>query len=186
MNQQKSPRQPFHDFFQMLFGFSSINFLDACSKSSNYASQFLFAARRGKNNFCLSATRESLEPINCANRSFCCRNSAMTSGDGGENFSATIGVLSRIEKFTAKMKIQIAAKPAQAAARPENSRSRSLIESRTVPARRLSSCRFHRRPPKFPRAIRREFAATAGAKVFVQIRSFDFLVKWTQPLAQFV
>ena len=43
-------------------------------------------------------------------------------------------------------------------------------------------------PTKFPRAIQRELAAMAGARVFVQSRrgSFDFFVKWTQALAQFV
>jgi hypothetical protein len=39
----------------------------------------------------------------------------MTSGDGGEDFSARTGDGSRMEKFTARIKIQIAARPAQAA-----------------------------------------------------------------------
>ena len=108
MNQSKRPRQPVHHFFQMLFGFSSINFYVV--KTSKRPS----VRGRGKN-FGGSASRSSLEPINCANMSFCCRNSAMISGDGGEIFSATIPDLSRIEKSTAKMKIQIAARPAQAA-----------------------------------------------------------------------
>ena len=38
----------------------------------------------------------------------------MTSGDGGEDFSAINGDLSRMEKFTARIKIQTAARPAQA------------------------------------------------------------------------
>jgi len=47
--------------------------------------------------------------------SFCCfRNSTITSGDGGADRTAVRGDASRMEKFTANMKIQIAARPAQA------------------------------------------------------------------------
>ncbi len=38
----------------------------------------------------------------------------MTSGDGGADFSAILGDVSRIEKFTAKIKTQTAASPAHA------------------------------------------------------------------------
>ena len=39
----------------------------------------------------------------------------MTCGEGDETVSATAGVRSRMEKFTAKMKTQTAASPPQAA-----------------------------------------------------------------------
>ena len=61
-----------------------------------------------------SASRVSRGPINSASKRCCCRNSTMTSGDGGEDFSAKTGDGSRMEKFTTRIKIQTAANPAQA------------------------------------------------------------------------
>ena len=61
-----------------------------------------------------SATAGSRGPINSANIRCCCFNWTMTSGDGGDDFSAKAGDLSRIEKFSTRMKTQTAAKPAHA------------------------------------------------------------------------
>jgi len=52
--------------------------------------------------------------MSSASKSCCCRNSTIISGDGGADFSATRGDGSRREKFTARIKIQTAARPAHA------------------------------------------------------------------------
>ncbi len=60
------------------------------------------------------ASRSSRGPMSSANSRCCCRSSTITSGDGGADFSASLGEESRMEKFTAKIKIQTAASPAHA------------------------------------------------------------------------
>ena len=68
----------------------------------------------GANGFDRSASLGSRGPINSASSRCCCFNSTITSGEGGADFSATAGALSRTEKFTARITIQTAARPAQA------------------------------------------------------------------------
>src|ERR1700733_6048194 len=106
---------------------------------SFYAVKISTCSVRGRGeNFGGSASRASLEPINCANKSFCCRNSATTSGDGGKTFSTIIGILSRMEKFNAKMKTQTAARLAHAFGCGQNNSRHQEIRF-TV---ELSSLRF--------------------------------------------
>ena len=64
--------------------------------------------------FCRSTSGVPREPINSANSNCCFFNSTIASGDSGADFSAIPGDVSRTEKFTAKISIQIAANPAHA------------------------------------------------------------------------
>jgi len=61
-----------------------------------------------------SASRDSRGPTSSAKSRCCCRSSTSTSGVVGADFSALRGAESRMEKFTARIKIQTAASPAHA------------------------------------------------------------------------
>src|ERR1035437_8806980 len=112
----------------MLFGFSSINFYRSSRREPAHYVQLerthvrcytiTFSTRSlrglGEKIFRRSTSSGSYEPTSSANIRCCFFNSTITSGDGGADFSASLGVVSRMEKFTAKIKIQTAASPAHA------------------------------------------------------------------------
>jgi len=168
---------------------------------------------REKNIFCRSAVRVSFEPINSANICRCFFSSTITSGEGGENFSATFCDLSRVEKFSVKMKIQMAASAAHAlgcgqkmvesrAAKVEGQRLScrrlSILDPRPIAAAKISA---RHSPGIFFSGWREIFCSKFS--IFVGQASclspicffiltgwkpvlLYFFVKWTQPRAQFV
>ena len=71
-----------------------------------------------------SASRVSRGPMSSAKNRCCLRSSTITSGEGGADFSARRGAESRMEKFTAKIKIQTAANPAHAAGAGQSNEDR--------------------------------------------------------------
>ncbi len=126
----KSPLQPVHDFFQMLLGSSFINSVFGGTQCRRpkldkwdgdtpslpiYVIKISTRSLRGNGkNLGGTASRAWLTPINSASIHCCCFNSAITSSDGGAAFSAITGVVSRAEKSKQKIRIQTAARPAQA------------------------------------------------------------------------
>ncbi len=68
----------------------------------------------GEKIFRRSASSGSIVPTSSANIRCCFFNSTITSGDGGAEVTASLGELSRMEKFTAKISIHTAASPAHA------------------------------------------------------------------------
>ncbi len=120
---------PFHGLFQMLLGSSFIKKFYHSSRREPahyfqlewthvrcYAVKISTRSPRGFGTKILgrSTSSGSREPTSSANIRCCFFNSTITSGDGGADFSAICGDGSRMEKFTAKMKTQTAASPAQA------------------------------------------------------------------------